>query len=149
LDNRGQSGSIFFGAVPLREIKLAAEHSAWTAAYVTDQFGPHQHPPVFAVFMPDPVLRLVKRSGVCKVRMQALRHSLMVLGMQDRLGFVPADRGLRPNSNARHFCVSGGLRCKAFRFETLGPKRLEPEAHPQDKLASASPSRRALPPVTP
>ena len=67
----------------------------------------------------------------------------------DRLAFVPADRGLRPNSKARHFFVSGGRLCKASRFGPLGPKQLEPEAHRQDELASANPSHRALPPATP
>jgi hypothetical protein len=48
------SASILFGAVPPREIKLTAEHAAWTAVYVTDQFGPYEHPAIIAVSMPDP-----------------------------------------------------------------------------------------------
>ena len=38
--------------------------------------------------MSDPVLNLVKWSGVSKVRTQALRHSLAVLGMQTDLPFA-------------------------------------------------------------
>src|ERR1700675_2728571 len=38
--------------------------------------------------MPGPVLTLVKWSGLSKVRMQALRHSLAVLGMQTDFQFA-------------------------------------------------------------
>ena len=88
MDDGRQSSSIFLGAVPLGEIKLTAEHAPWASAYVADQFDLHQHPPVIAVFMSNPVLKLVKWSGVSKVRMQALRHSFAVLGMQTDFHFA-------------------------------------------------------------
>jgi hypothetical protein len=58
---------------------------------------PHQHPPVIVVFMPDLVLRLVKWSGVSKVRMQALRRSLAVFGMQTGFHFAKIKNHLSIN----------------------------------------------------